>query len=229
VRAHAEAWTHWIDDHRRLVDLVCSPGASTAAAGANLELSPDQRAALTRVPIFLAGESLGGAHALALGLRLQQEADDDECDDGDGGDGDGGAAGGDDGGDRAGGDGKSSGAVSVARRFSGACLVSAALFGPAHDACCGHCGARCSALAASACGLSAHCPLRSSQSRCRCLHRLAHFSPRLDYWCATLCMPVPVSHCHHRLQLAPAVKGNLPPAPVVALLRYLVVPIMPQR
>ncbi|KAG5175706.1 Alpha/Beta hydrolase protein [Tribonema minus] len=117
TRAYVNSWQHWIDDHRMLIGLVCDAAATAAANGTefNLGFTEQQRSALARVPYFLTGESLGGAQAIALGLRLQDEE------------------------------------AGVARRFAGACVI------------------------------------------------------------------------------APGIKGNPPPKPVVAALRYLIAPLVPYR
>lgn len=113
TRSYAAAWSHWLDDCRLIVQTVAGDAlpptstktsTSTSSGSYNLPLSLEQLTALRnpKLPLFLSGESLGGAHTIALGLMMQEEAAKAAAGDGGGG----------------------GEAAAVARRFSGACLVS---------------------------------------------------------------------------------------------------------
>eukprot|EP00903_Cladosiphon_okamuranus_P014574 g13516.t1 len=84
-RAYIEDYNHWVDDYRQLLELVAVDGVdssqyapSEAGGGAAgvpphfIAASAAHRKRLREVPIFIAGESLGGALSILLGLSLQE-------------------------------------------------------------------------------------------------------------------------------------------------------------
>eukprot|EP00752_Nemacystus_decipiens_P009718 g8678.t1 len=84
-RAYIEDYNHWVDDYRQLLELVAGDGmdashstsseAGDEAAGVPphfFTASEAHRKRLREVPIFIAGESLGGALSILLGLSLQE-------------------------------------------------------------------------------------------------------------------------------------------------------------
>ncbi|CAM9233043.1 unnamed protein product [Hapterophycus canaliculatus] len=84
-RAYVEDYNSWVDDYRQLLELVAGDRMDAAHSGpASVGDEADgiapylftstaaQRKRLREVPIFIAGESLGGALSILLGLSLYE-------------------------------------------------------------------------------------------------------------------------------------------------------------
>ncbi|CAM9968109.1 unnamed protein product [Ectocarpus sp. 6 AP-2014] len=84
-RAYIEDYNHWVDDYRQLLELVAGDRIDTSRGGPSragdeaagvvphvLTATAAQRKRLQEVPIFVAGESLGGALSILLGLSLHE-------------------------------------------------------------------------------------------------------------------------------------------------------------
>eukprot|EP00752_Nemacystus_decipiens_P011419 g10140.t1 len=68
-RAYIDKYSHWMDDMFQFLEAVAGGGFASASEG-KLNLSHGQLEQLKTVPIFLVGESLGGALCLYMGLSL---------------------------------------------------------------------------------------------------------------------------------------------------------------
>eukprot|EP00903_Cladosiphon_okamuranus_P009021 g8628.t1 len=68
-RAYIEKYSHWIDDMFQFMEAIAGGGFKSSSEG-KFALSKGQLERLKTVPIFIAGESLGGGLALYVGLTL---------------------------------------------------------------------------------------------------------------------------------------------------------------
>eukprot|EP00903_Cladosiphon_okamuranus_P009022 g8629.t1 len=68
-RAYIDTYSHWIDDMFQFMEAIAGGGFKSSSEG-KFALSEGQLERLKTVPIFIAGESLGGGLALYAGLTI---------------------------------------------------------------------------------------------------------------------------------------------------------------